>query len=103
MTPPATTDSATLDPGSLRAHVAREFEATIVPTLVEYVRIPNKSPHFDPDWAAHGHMHRAVELIADWCRARPIEGLTVEVVELDGRTPVILMEIPGTAPGTVLL
>ena len=103
MTPPATTDSATLDPGSLRAHVAREFEATIVPTLVEYVRIPNKSPHFDPDWAAHGHMHRAVELIADWCRARPIQGLTVEVVELDGRTPVILMEIPGTAPGTVLL
>ncbi len=48
-------------------------------------------------------MQQAVDLIADWCRKRPIEGLTVEVVELDGRTPVILMEIPGTAPGTVLL
>ncbi|MDA0947341.1 MAG: M20 family metallopeptidase [Planctomycetota bacterium] len=106
MTPPTTTEAAaaaTLDPESLRAHVARAFEDSIVPTLVDYIRIPNKSPHFDPDWAAHGHMRRAVDLIADWCRERPIAGLTVEVVELDGRTPVILMEIPGTAPGTVLL
>lgn len=104
MTPPTTTEAAaTLDPESLRAHVARAFEDSIVPTLVDYIRIPNKSPHFDPDWAAHGHMRRAVDLIADWCRQRPIEGLTLEVVELEGRTPVILMEIPGTAPGTVLL
>jgi hypothetical protein len=28
----------------------------IVPTFVEYIKIPNKSPSFDPDWAAHGYM-----------------------------------------------
>jgi acetylornithine deacetylase/succinyl-diaminopimelate desuccinylase-like protein len=68
----------------------------IVPVLHDYIGIPNLSPAFDPEWRAHGHMGAAVELIRDWCRARPIPGLTVEVVELEGRTPVILMEVPAT-------
>jgi len=38
--------------------------ATIVPTLTSYIRIPVKSPHFDPDWAKHGHIDEAVELAA---------------------------------------
>ena len=68
----------------------------IVPVLRDYIAIPNVSPVFDPGWKERGHMDRAVELIVDWCRARPIPGMAVEVVELDGRTPVILIEIPAT-------
>lgn len=86
------------------------WNGSIVPTLESYIRIPNKSPAFDPEWREHGHMQRAVTLIADWCRARPIEGLSVEVVQLPDRTPLIFMEIParglaadGGDPGTVLL
>ena len=52
-----------LDPEVLRAHVERVWDETILPTLHEYIRIPNKSPHFDPDWAEHGHMEAAVKLI----------------------------------------
>jgi acetylornithine deacetylase/succinyl-diaminopimelate desuccinylase-like protein len=51
-------------------------------------------------------MHRAVELIAGWCRRQPIEGLTVEVIEHPGRTPIIWAEVPGAGPRaaeTVLL
>jgi acetylornithine deacetylase/succinyl-diaminopimelate desuccinylase-like protein len=69
----------------------------IVPVLHDYISIPNVSPIFDPDWSEHGYMADAVALIADWCRARPIPGLTVEVLQLDGRTPMIVMEIPGSA------
>jgi acetylornithine deacetylase/succinyl-diaminopimelate desuccinylase-like protein len=71
---------------------------SIVPTLAEYVRIPNKSPAFDADWESRGHMRRAAELLADWCRDQPIDGMTVEIVSLPGRTPVLLAEIPGTIP-----
>src|SRR5262249_60693733 len=38
-----------------------------------------------------------------WCRKRPIEGLQIEVVRLEGRTPVLLLEIPGSSDDTVLL
>ena len=73
---------------------------TIVPALEEYISIPNVSVAFDPDWAAHGHMQRAVELVRDWCVSREIDGANVEVHELAGRTPLIVVEVPafGGAP-----
>ena len=92
-----------LDPKRTFAHVERVWDETIVPSLVDYIRIPNKSPHFDAQWAEHGYMDQAVDLIAGWCRERPIEGLTLEVVRLEGRTPLIYMEIPGDSERTVLL
>jgi acetylornithine deacetylase/succinyl-diaminopimelate desuccinylase-like protein len=66
----------------------------ITPVLCDYIAIPNVSASFDPDWDAHGYMRQAVELVRDWCAARQIRGATVEVHELPGRTPVILVEIP---------
>ena len=92
-----------LDPKRTFAHVERVWDETIVPSLVDYIRIPNKSPHFDAQWAEHGYMDQAVDLIAGWCRERPIEGLTLEVVRLEGRTPLLYMEIPGDSERTVLL
>ena len=83
--------------------VTRAWDERIVPALTDYIRIPAKSPMFDAEWARHGHIDRAVELITAWARARTIEGLRVEVVRLPGRTPVILMEAPGAASDTVLL
>jgi len=83
--------------------IGRLWEESITEALVDYIRIPAKSPHFDADWAANGHIDTAVEHIARWCRQQPIEGLSVEVVQLDGRTPVIFMEVPGSLDDTVLL
>src|SRR5438105_2165984 len=77
------------------------WEREIVPALDEYIRIPNKSPAYEPNWQAN--MDLAVALIESWCRKQPIQGLKVEVVRLEKRTPIILMEIPGTGKDTVLL
>jgi acetylornithine deacetylase/succinyl-diaminopimelate desuccinylase-like protein len=69
----------------------------VVPRLIEYIRIPNKSPGFDPQWAARGHMEEAVALFEGWARKQlgAVPGATVEVVRLEGRTPLILIDIPG--------
>ena len=83
--------------------IAEQWDREIVPRLVEYIRIPAKSPHFDRDWQAHGHIERVIRLAEEWVRAQPIPGLAVEIVRLPGRTPVLLFEIPGTGAGTVLL
>lgn len=92
-----------IDPDRTRALVQRAWDQDIVPALTEYIRIPAKSPMYDAAWAEHGHIDRAVTLITDWARKRKIEGLTIDVVRLEGRTPVILMEAPGTGGETVLL
>ena len=83
--------------------IARFWDDEIVPALIDYIRIPAKSPHFDPGWDAHGHIGRAVELAAGWCRRHAVQGMTLEVVRLKGRTPVLYVEAPGAAPGTVLV
>ena len=87
-------------------HVERAWDA-IVPVLEEYITIPNVSKAYDAEWVERGHMQRAVDLISDWCRSRPIEGATVDVHELDGLTPLIVIEVPpsgaGSADDTVLL
>ena len=92
---------ANLDASRALQSSQRIWDEEIVPALHDYIRIPNKSPAYEPNWQAN--MDRAVALIETWCRKQPVAGLTVEVVRLENRTPVILMEIPGTGTETVLL
>jgi acetylornithine deacetylase/succinyl-diaminopimelate desuccinylase-like protein len=94
-----------LDVAKARNFVDQCWGDEIVPTLVEYIRIPNKSPSFDPDWAAHGYMDEAVALFERWARAKlsSLPGASLDIVRLPGRTPVILIEVPGEGRDTVLL
>ncbi len=92
-----------MDVARAQSLIEQTWQDAIVPQLIEYIRIPNKSPVFDPDWQTHGYMEDAVDLIEGWCRAQPLRGLNVEVVRLDGRTPLIFMELPGEGDATVLL
>jgi hypothetical protein len=46
-------DTRQIDVPSLQNFVAEKWDDEIVPQLVEYIRIPNKSPMFDSDWV-HG-------------------------------------------------
>ena len=85
-----------MDAHQISEFVDRKWESEIVPQLVEYIRIPNKSPMFDADWVANGHMERAVELMEAWAREQPIPGMQLEVVRLEGRTPLIFVEIPAS-------
>ena len=83
--------------------VNETWDESIIPELCEYIKIPNKSPGFDPDWEEHGHMEKAVTMLERWCREQPIAGMQVEVVRIEGRTPVLFMEIPGQSDDVVLL
>jgi acetylornithine deacetylase/succinyl-diaminopimelate desuccinylase-like protein len=92
-----------VDPRSLLEFTARQWDAEIVPQLVEYVRIPAKSPHFDRDWEAHGHIDSVVRHAEEWCRRQPVAGMRLEVVRLPKRTPLLFFEVPGAVDRTVLL
>src|SRR5687768_18597109 len=92
-----------MNPDRNRTLVNETWTSSIVPTLEQYIRIPNQSPLFDPDWKSNGHMHQAVALAKKWVESQGIKGLTIDVHEIDDRTPVIFMEIEGDASSTVLM
>ncbi len=82
----------------LQGRIARQWDEDIVAQLVEYVRIPAKSPHFDARWRENGHIDAAVRQARDWVLRQPVGGLELEVVCLEGRTPAIYFDVPAT-PG----
>ncbi len=94
-----------MDTARLSRFVENLWDAEIVPQLVEYIRIPNKSPMFDAKWVEHGYMDAAVSLMETWARSKlaQLPGATLEVVRLEGRTPLIYIEIPGSGDDTVML
>jgi len=92
-----------MDLKRLSTFVATTWDQSILERLIAYVRIPNKSPDFDPEWEKHGHMEAAVQLMAEWCRLQPLPGMKVEIRRLPGRTPLLLVDIPGELPGCALL
>ena len=79
------------------------WDDEIIPQISEYIKIPNKSPHFDPDWDQHGHMETAVQMLEAWCKTQPVKGMTVEIVRIEGRTPILFCDIPGDSDEVVLL
>ena len=94
-----------MDQTAAKAFIDQLWDAEVVPELTRYIRIPNKSPAFDPDWQAHGYMDAAVDQFAAWARGKlgALPGATLEVVRLEGRTPVIFIEVPGQGDDAVLL
>ena len=96
---------AALDQKQAAVFMDRIWDEEIVPALTDYIRTPNKSPAFDPDWEKHGYMEQAVTMFATWAntKLKQFPGSSLEVVRLSRRTPLILIEIPGQVSSAVLM
>ena len=79
------------------------WDRQIVPQLSEYIKIPAKSPMFDANWVEHGYMKEAMDLLEAWVRAQPVTGMTIDRIQLPGRTPLMFIDIPGKGDDIVLM
>lgn len=85
--------SSVFDTAQALDHVSAAWDQDIVHRLTDYIRIPAKSPMFDPDWASAGLLDTVVRNTAQWIEAQKVPGLTLEVIRLEGRTPVLFFEV----------
>ncbi len=85
-----------MDTKALKQFCEDTWDRDIVPALQDYIRIPAKSPIFDADWETNGHIEKAAQLAAAWCKKHALPGMQVEIHRLPGRTPLLFIEIPGT-------
>ena len=79
------------------------WNSEILPSLIDYIRIPNISVDFDPDWHSHGYMHKAFNLATDWLKRQSVANWKIHDRQLPNRTPLILIEIPGDSDQTILI
>jgi acetylornithine deacetylase/succinyl-diaminopimelate desuccinylase-like protein len=85
-----------LDNAAALAHTTEQWDRDIVKQLTDYIAIPAKSPTFDKDWVQHGYIETVVRNAASWVEAQKVAGLTLEIVRLPGRTPVLFFEVAAT-------
>jgi acetylornithine deacetylase/succinyl-diaminopimelate desuccinylase-like protein len=92
-----------MDNQDLLPSIDRFWEDKIVPTISTYIEIPAKSPGFDPQWKENGYLHKALKLVDGWIDDQKVPGLKKEVLESGGRTPLLLLDIPGDIDYQVLM
>ena len=77
-------------------NVSHAWDTDIVARLTDYVAIPAKSPMFDSAWDANGLLETVVRNTAQWIESQKVAGLSVEIIRLPGRTPVLFFEVAST-------
>ena len=92
-----------MDNKTLEKSINNFWDSNITPTLTEYIKIPNKSPSFDPDWKKNGHMDKVLKLATNWTKKHLPFGGSITIKESKGKTPLILVDIPGQKAGNVLM
>ena len=78
----------------IKSFVDGFWDGEILPAIQDYIRVPNVSPHFDPEWDKNGHMEKALELAKSWVEKHKPEGSELHVGWLPGRTPLLLLDVP---------
>ena len=66
--------------------------------LKSLIRVPNLTPSADPEFLTNGLIQQAIDAVKTWIEAQGIPGLKTTVFADPGREPLLLVEIPGTAP-----
>lgn len=88
---------------SINEEISKTWDNSITPQLMEYIKIPNKSPAYDPQWQTHGYMDKAMQLIVNWCKQQPIHNIKLTVLQEENRTPLLYIDIEGQCDETIVM
>jgi hypothetical protein len=91
---------AALDDALALEHASAQWDNDIVAQLREYIRVPAKSPGFDANWSGNGHIETVLRSAATWVEEQKVPGLRLEIVRIEGRTPVLFFELDATRPAS---
>mmetsp|Transcript_21374 Transcript_21374/g.24838 ORF Transcript_21374/g.24838 Transcript_21374/m.24838 type:complete len:483 (+) Transcript_21374:30-1478(+) len=89
----------------IKKYTEEQFDKSILPALQDYIRIPNLSRNYDPEWSTNGKLEECAEFLLEWAKKQNLKGSKAEIIKEKGRTPLIFIEVDGTSKDaeTVLL
>jgi hypothetical protein len=77
----------------IKTIVFQLFEEQTLPGIMDYIRIPNGSPNYDPQWDTNGNQEKAVSFMANWVLSQNIKGLSLSIYKEKKRTPFLYIDI----------
>ena len=61
--------------------------------MFEFIKIPNQSRLFDPEWKSNKLLNKVIELAKNFAISQEIENMTIEVLEEKNKTPALMLII----------
>lgn len=94
-----------IDVEKTRATIEKWMDESAIPSIEDYIRIPNLSKAYDPDWEKNGLFEKAGNHLLDWVKKQNIKGLELKMSSDPGKSPVIFGVMEGSEPnsGNILL
>lgn len=83
--------------------ISEQVDSNLTPTIADFIRIPNQSRAYDPAYATNGLQQKACNFCIDWAKKLDVAGLKLELIEEEGRTPVVLGIVDVPDKPTVLM
>ncbi|MCQ2816672.1 MAG: M20/M25/M40 family metallo-hydrolase [archaeon] len=77
----------------IKNFVEKSFESDFIPSLMNYIRIPNTSKLLDPDWEENRLLHKAGGLICSYAKNLGLKNATIELLQDPGRTPLVFIDV----------
>jgi acetylornithine deacetylase/succinyl-diaminopimelate desuccinylase-like protein len=99
---PEAPSATALDAGRVLEYCRKRWEGDLLEELSAFIEVRAISPAYDAAWEANGQLDAVADRAEHWLREQGLAGAHVEVLREPGRTPLVLVDVPGTAPGTVL-
>lgn len=88
---------------NLLDQISEDFDRQALPSLKEFVRIDNLSPAFDPGAHRKEKTFSAVSHVKEWIGRHTPDGTSIQVLTKVEESPLLLVDVPGTGAGTVMI
>ena len=85
-----------MDKKSFEKYIEKMFTYNLLPTLMDFIRIPNLSPAYDYNWNTNGLLLKAANLIISYAKSLDIKNANINLIQDKGRTPLIFIDISAT-------
>jgi acetylornithine deacetylase/succinyl-diaminopimelate desuccinylase-like protein len=85
-----------MDTNSLKKYIEKQFTINVLPNLMNFIRIPNLSPLFDPNWNKNGLLLKAANLIVSYAKSLNIKNAEINLLQDSPYTPLIFIDIPAS-------
>jgi len=85
-----------MDTNSLKKYIEKQFTLNVLPNLMNFIRIPNLSPLFDPNWNKNGLLLKAANLIVSYAKSLNIKNAEINLLQDSPYTPLIFIDIPAS-------
>ena len=56
------------DNSEMNDFIAKEYMSTTIPAISDFIKIPNQSREFDPEWKTNGVQQKVCQYVVDWVK-----------------------------------